>query len=117
MEVKLPLQRKGQAMDISVSPALERVARVLAARRISINGAGDEASAASEVDSTWRDFEEDAIAVLKTLREPDEEMAAAGDAAIWSRMIAVALGQDPGAGHAAETEDLDIGSAPLIEGP
>ena len=40
-------------------------------------------------------FVEDAIAVLKALREPDAAMAHAGDAVIWRRMICVALGEEP----------------------
>ena len=32
-----------------------------------------------------------AVAVLKTLREPDGRMAAAGDVAVWERMILAAL--------------------------
>ncbi|MES2337407.1 MAG: hypothetical protein V4537_04845 [Pseudomonadota bacterium] len=80
-------------MDISVTPTIERIARVLAAQRYSSNADGSEASAARSVDDAWTDYRDDAVAVLKTLREPDAEMAAAGDAAIWERMILVALGK------------------------
>lgn len=79
-------------MPISTVPAIERIARVLAGERLSINAEGDEASAGPSVDETWPDFREEAIAILKTLREPDEAMAAAGDAAIWERMVLAALG-------------------------
>ena len=48
---------------------------------ISANGQGDEESAAREVESAWRDYLPDAVAVLKTLREPDQAMAAVGDPA------------------------------------
>lgn len=78
-------------MDISTTPAIERVARVLAGQRISANAEGDRESAGREVDAQWRDYREDAIAVLKTLREPDQAMAAAGDVAIWERMILAGL--------------------------
>ena len=80
-------------MDIATTPAAERIARVLAAQRLSVNGGGDEESASAHVDQVWRDYLADAAAVLKALREPDQAMAAAGDPAIWERMILVAIGQ------------------------
>lgn len=79
-------------MDVSKKSVVERIARVLAAQRLSSNADGSEQSAAPDVDDAWPDHEDDAIAVLRTLRAPDEEMAAAGDAAVWERMIAAALG-------------------------
>lgn len=79
-------------MDVSVTPAIQRIARVLAAQRLSINAEGAERSAAPDVEDAWRDYLDDAIAVLKTLREPDEDMASVGDVAVWERMIAAALG-------------------------
>ncbi len=78
-------------MDVSTTPALERVARVLAGRRISANAGGDAESASHEIDTAWPDYLDDARAVLKTLREPDEAMAAAGDPAVWERMILAGL--------------------------
>jgi hypothetical protein len=80
-------------MDISTQTAAERIARVLAGQRISANGEGDEESASAEVENSWKDYLMDAAAVLRTLREPDAAMAAAGDAAIWERMILVAIEQ------------------------
>ena len=80
-------------MNISKGLAIERIARVLAGQRISANGDGGSCSAAGEVDAAWRDHVDDAVAVLKTLREPDEVMAAAGDAGIWERMVIAALGE------------------------
>jgi hypothetical protein len=78
-------------MDIATSPAAERIARVLAGQRISANADGTEESAGRQVDDAWRDHLDDAVAVLKTLREPSEAMAAAGDPAVWERMILTAL--------------------------
>lgn len=78
-------------MDVSTQPAVERIARVLAGQRISANGDGDQESAGPAVDSVWRDYLDDALAVLRTLREPDRAMAAAGDPAVWERMILAAL--------------------------
>ncbi|XHR99048.1 hypothetical protein ACFB49_06420 [Sphingomonas sp. DBB INV C78] len=55
--------------------------------------------------------------MLKTLREPDGSMAAAGDPAIWERMIAAALGNEI-APLARETfEPPEPGTDPLHEGP
>lgn len=79
------------AMDVSNTAAVERIARVLAGQRLSINGEGDQRSAGAAVDASWREHVEDAVAVLKTLREPDRRMAAAGDVEIWERMILAAL--------------------------
>lgn len=85
-------------MDVSEQPAIERVARVLAAQRISANADGDHESAADLVERAWQDYRDDARAVLKTLREPDRAMAAAGDPAVWERMILAALEQGLPAG-------------------
>ena len=78
-------------MDVASTSAIERIARVLAGLRISTNADGDDAHASGAVDATWHDFREDAIAILKTLREPDAAMERVGYIAIWSRMIAAAL--------------------------
>ncbi|MGN6374875.1 MAG: hypothetical protein ACTHMG_04900 [Sphingomonas sp.] len=80
-------------MDISTQTAAERIARVLAGQRISANAEGDEESAAQLVENSWKDYLMDAVAVLRTLREPDEAMAAAGDPAVWEKMIRVAIEQ------------------------
>lgn len=74
-------------MDISTTPIAERIARVLAAEQLSANAAGDQPSASARVDACWHDYLPHAIAVLKTLREPDRAMAAAGDVAVWEAMI------------------------------
>jgi hypothetical protein len=34
-----------------------------------------------------------ALAVLHTLREPDDDMAAAGDPDMWRKMVEVAIGE------------------------
>jgi hypothetical protein len=78
-------------VPISQLSALERIARVLAAQRLSINADGYEPSVSVEVDAEWRDYLDDAVAVLKTLREPDIVMADAGDAKMWTRMVEAAL--------------------------
>ena len=80
-------------MDVSTGNAIERIARVLAGQRLSANAHGDEGSAGRAVDLAWLDHRDDAVAVLKTLREPDVAMAAAGDVAVWERMILAALGE------------------------
>jgi hypothetical protein len=80
-------------MDVSLTPAVERVARVLAGQRISANAEGDEESAGRHVDAVWRDYLSDAIAVMKTLREPDAAMAKAGDPQVWEAMILAGLEQ------------------------
>lgn len=80
-------------MDVSNSTVIERIARVLAGQRISANAEGSEESAGNLIDAQWRDHLMDAVAVLKTLREPDQAMAAVGDVAVWERMILAAIGE------------------------
>lgn len=92
-------------MDISHVPAIERVARVLAAHRLSANADGAEPHAGPQVDAAWPHFRDEAIAVLKTLREPDTAMATAGDTAVWENMILAALGEH-------KTPVVSIGEAP-----
>jgi hypothetical protein len=84
-------------MPVSSTPIVERIARVIAGRIVSINAEGDESSAADRVDSIWRDHVDDALAVLHTLREPDRAMAEAGDAAVWERMVLAALAEQASA--------------------
>jgi hypothetical protein len=78
-------------MPISELSAIERIARVLAGQRLSVNAKGNEASAAQEVDENWFVFRDDAIAILRTLREPDPVMAEAGDAQTWKQMVDAAI--------------------------
>lgn len=80
-------------MDAPVSErlALERIARVLAGWKASANADGASLSAGPEVDQTWADEVEPALAILRTLREPDPAMAAVGDANLWARMVEAAI--------------------------
>lgn len=78
-------------MPVSELPLVERVARVLAAEAHSSNAAGSDPSAGDKVDLVWREHVDQALAVLHTMREPDEAMAAVGDAETWSRMVEKAL--------------------------
>ena len=78
-------------MPVSEQPLVERIARVLAGAAASSNAEGSDPSAGDTVDATWRDHVNQALAVLHTAREPDETMAAAGDAETWSRMVEAAL--------------------------
>lgn len=78
-------------MDIASAPVVERIARVLAGQRISANADGDQESASAAVDTAWRDYRNDALAVLHTLRAPSEAMANVGDTATWERMILAAI--------------------------
>lgn len=89
-------------MPVSQTPALERIARVLAGERLSDNGEGAEASAGAHVDEVWSDYLAQAAAVLRTLREPDEDMAAAGDPEVWEAMVQAALRRAAAAGAVAK---------------
>ena len=78
-------------MPESNCPLVERIARVLAGAKLSSNAEGSNGSAGPEVDRTWREHVNQALAVLHTMREPDKRMASAGDADTWTRMIETAL--------------------------
>lgn len=80
-------------MPISNTSLIERIARVIAGRVVSVNADGDDPSAGERVDAIWRDYESDAISILRTLREPDPAMAEAGDLGVWQRMIEAALAE------------------------
>ena len=78
-------------MPTSATPAIERIAGVLAGLQLCLNGEGSDPQAASAVDATWQDHVDDAYAILHTLREPDADMAQAGDVAVWRKMIGAVL--------------------------
>jgi len=80
-------------MPVSNADVIERIARVIAARVISINADGNDPSAGGRVDAVWRDYRGDAVSILRTLHEPDPAMAAAGDVATWEAMIEAALAE------------------------
>ncbi len=90
-------------MPISDTPVVERIARVLAGRRLSGNAEGLEIHAGTSVDMEWRDRVPDAQAILRTLREPDACMAEAGDVDVWRAMVTAAI----------DNADSDDGANPL----
>jgi hypothetical protein len=80
-------------MPESNRPLVERIARVLAGAELSSNAEGSDPSAATKVDATWRQHVNQAQAVLHTMREPDEAMAAVGDSDMWRTMVEAAIAQ------------------------
>jgi hypothetical protein len=78
-------------MPVAHSSLVERIARVIAGRILSINADGDERSAGDKVDEVWRMYRDDAVSILKTMREPDAAAAEAGDPQIWERMIEASI--------------------------
>ena len=76
---------------ISVTPLVERSARVLAGQRLSANAEGASPSASLDVENEWEDHLDEAVAILKAIREPDWAMADAGNAAIWQTMVSMAI--------------------------
>lgn len=78
-------------MAVSEKPLAERIARVLAGAAHSSNAEGSDPSAGDKIDMVWREHLNQALAVLHTMREPDEAMAGAGDAETWSRMVETAI--------------------------
>ena len=83
-------------MPVSEKPLVERIARVLAGAAHSSNAEGSDPSAGEKVDLVWHEHVNQALAVLHTMREADEDMAAAGDADVWRKMVEVAIGERVG---------------------
>ena len=81
-------------MPVSSTSLVERIARVIAGRVVSVNAAGKDPSAGERVDAIWREYREDALSIIRTLREPDPAMAEAGDLDVWERMIEAALEEE-----------------------
>ena len=80
-------------MPVSEQPLAERIARVLAGAALSSNAEGSDPSAGDKVDLAWREHMNQAIAVLHTMREADEQMAAVGDPEVWARMVEQAISE------------------------
>lgn len=80
-------------MPVSDQPLVERIARVLAGAAHSSNAEGADPSAGDKVDKVWREHVNQALAVLHTMREPDEEMASAGDVEMWRNMVEAAIAE------------------------
>ena len=80
-------------MPESNCPMVERIARVLAGAALSSNAEGSDPSAGEKVDLAWRQHMNQALAVLHTMREPDEAQAAVGDADMWRNMVEAAIAQ------------------------
>jgi hypothetical protein len=80
-------------MAVSEKPLIERIARVLAGAAHSSNAEGSDPSAGDKIDMVWHEHVNQALAVLHTMREPDEDMAAAGDADVWRRMVETAIAE------------------------
>lgn len=78
-------------MPVSKRSLVERIARVLAGAELSNNAEGSDSHAGPDVDDQWRDHVNRALAVLHTMREPDEAMAAAGDTETWANMVETAI--------------------------
>ena len=80
-------------MPESNRPLVERIARVLAGAALSSNAEGSDPSAGDKVDLAWREHVNQALAVLHTMREPDESQAAVGDVEMWRKMVEAAIGE------------------------
>ena len=80
-------------MAVSEKPLVERVARVLAGAAHSSNAEGSDPSASEKVDKVWPEHVNQALAVLHTMREADEDMAQAGDPDMWRKMVETAIGE------------------------
>ena len=77
--------------DISETPAIERIARVLAGWKASSNADGTSPSVGGDVDRHWQSHVDVAVAILKAIREPDADMTAVGDGVGYRRMVEAAI--------------------------
>ena len=86
--------------DHAVTSPVERIARVLSAEMLSPNGDDPgfaERAISDQVDARWHDEVGQALAILRTLREPTAAMVEAGEAAgndpaeVWNAMVRAAL--------------------------
>lgn len=84
-------------MSAQSTHTIERIARVLAGERLSANAEGAEPSAGGMVDGRWPEYRDQAVAVLKSLRDPPPEIAGAIGSEAWTSAIAAALGEQAGA--------------------
>ena len=80
-------------MPVSNMDVVERIARVIAGRVLSVNADGEDCSASDEVDVDLARLSGRRLAILRTLREPDQAMAAAGDVETWRNMVEAALSE------------------------
>ena len=80
-------------MAVSEKPLVERIARVLAGAAHSSNAEGSDPSASEKVDKVWPEHVNQALVVLHTMREADEDMAQAGDPDMWRKMVETAIGE------------------------
>ena len=80
-------------MAVSEKPLVERIARVLAGAAPSSNAEGSDPSAGEKIDKVWPEHVNQALAVLHTMREPDEDMAKAGDPDVWRKMVETAIAE------------------------
>lgn len=70
---------------------VERIARVLCGAEHSANAEGSEEHAGAHVDQHWPRHRNQAMAVLKSIRESDAAGAAAGDPQVWTRMVEASI--------------------------
>src|SRR3546814_6058256 len=72
-------EHRGGIMLVSSTPAVARVARVLAGLKLSLNAEGGDTNAGGAVDAGWQDGIENVLSVVGTLRQPGEEMVGIGE--------------------------------------
>lgn len=66
---------------------VERIARVIAGYRLSANADGTVGSAGDAVDGEWAAHRDEAVAILKSLRDPSPTMEETGMGQEWKVLI------------------------------
>ena len=80
--------------DTAQTSLVERIARVLCGAEHSANAEGSNRSVGDYVNQHWPEHRNQALAVLHAIREPDQAGAAAGDAAVWQRMVEASIAKE-----------------------
>ena len=80
--VEPPVDLRSKFMEL-----IERMARVIAGYRLSANADGSQCSAAEAVDALWAAHMDEAMAILKSMREPSPTMLESGLGGEWGVMI------------------------------
>ncbi|TSB05044.1 hypothetical protein [Sphingorhabdus contaminans] len=93
---------------------IERIARVLAGQYLSRDTSGRAGAehASIWVDGNWTEFKDDAVAVLKTMRQPPTSVTNDNDAALWELVIQSTLEQ-----HGSAAGDGDDFRKPATRDP
>lgn len=94
---------------IANSPAVERIARVLARERSRRSDGSTDPSPAADADTLWAEYRAQAVAILESLREPPPEVVRLGVSEAWARGVEATLEGHPESAPAPGQSDPEPG--------